>query len=93
MCELLCAVLWCVLSVAFVRVLCVCVLRVVCCDVLWDMCFFVFVCVGDVLTSLCGVVMAYCVLSHGLCLCWCACVRVGLKMFVRFVRDLLCDVA
>ena len=67
MCELVCAVLWCV----FVRGVCACVmcLRVACgvvCDVVWYMCFLVFVCVGDLLTSLCGVFMVYCVLSHGL---------------------------
>ena len=44
-------------------------------------------CVGDLLTRWCGVFMVYCVLSHGLCLCWCACVRVGLNGFVRVVCD------
>ena len=92
-CELLCAVLWCVLFVSCVRDLCVCkVLRVVYCVMLYGLFLFVFVCVDELLICLCDVFMIYCVLSYGLCLCCCAFVRVGLNVFVRLVCDLLCDV-
>ena len=79
---------------AFVRVTCLRVLRVVCCVMLYGFSVLLFfVCVGDLLTCLCDVFMTYCVLSYGLWLCCCACVRVRVNVFVRFVCGLSFDVA
>ena len=73
--------------------LCVCyVFACVACGVLCDVVLVVLgMCVGVLLICLCGVLMLYNALSHGLCL-RCVFVRVGLKVFVRVVCDSLCDV-
>ena len=95
MCQFEVFVMFCVLfyGVCCSWCLCVCyVFACVACGVLCDV-----VCI--VCVALCGRVVDMfvrceydlCVLSYGLCLCCCACVRVGLNVFVRVVCDLLCD--
>ena len=92
-CELLCAVVWCILVVvrAFVRFMCLRVLRDVLCDTVG--CVFVvdFMCVGVLILCLLDVFMMYCVLFSGLCLCCFVVMRVGFDVFVRVVCDLLCE--
>ena len=86
----------CCFMVCFVRGVCACVVLAcvacgVLCDVVWFVFVVVFVCLGVLLICVCDLSMMYYALSHGLCLCCCVFVRVGLNVFVRFVCDSICD--
>ena len=92
-CKFVCVFVYGVFCSWCLCVLCVCVLRVVHCVMLYGVSFVVVLCVCFLLICVCDVRVVYCVLSYMLCWCCSVFVRAGFNVFVRFVCDVLCDVA